>query len=490
MAQRIILIGGGIAGLTAGIYARKAGLEVDVYEKNAVPGGECTGWWRKGCYIDNCIHWLTGTQPDTDLGALWREVGALPADQDYVPTDRFLTLRTGSHATALWHDLDRTEAELAARAPEDRAEIATFMKHVRLAQSLDIPCKAPFELMTFADRIKLALGMRDMGRVMATYGKISLDQLADRFTSDLMKTLVTSYLPGSFSAYTLIVAYAMSASGNGRIPRGGSRALALRMADTLERLGGRLHLSCPIRRIATSEGRAIGVETADGRLERADALISSVDRHLLTTSLLDDAPVPDDWSRADRAPEHNPSISGVHVAFRAPGGVLEPGIQLFRCEELTAATHTTALLGAKAFDYEPDWAPHGSTVIQVSVAQSDRDFQWWKDLDAASYRAEKNRFAEGVKERLAAEFPALSGRLEPLDCWTPLTYERFCGAYHGSYMGFGATPRATKIKERGGLPGIRGLYLAGQWVMDTGGLPSAARSGKFAVQRILKDLGC
>lgn len=488
MAQRIILIGGGIAGLTAGIYARKAGFEVDVYEKNAVPGGECTGWRRGGCYIDNCIHWLTGTQPGTDLNALWREVGALTADQEYVPTDRFLTLRSGTRTTTLWHDLDRTEAELIERAPEDRAEIAKFMKHVRLAQSLDIPCKAPFELMTLPDRVKLALGMRDMGRVMAAYGRIGLDQLAHRFTSDLMKTLVTSYLPSSFSAYTLIISYAMSASGNGRIPRGGSRALAMRMADTLTQRGGRLHLSCPIRRIVTSEGRALGVETADGRFERADALISAVDRHLLTTALLDDAPMPDDWDQADRAPEHNPSISGVHVAFCAPDSVLDPGVQLFRCKKLTAATQSTTLLGAKAFDCEPNWAPQGSTVIQVSVAQSDQDYLWWKNLDAAAYRAEKQRFVEGVKERLAMEFPALARHLEPLDCWTPLTYERYCGAYHGSYMGFGDTPHATRIKERGQLPGIRGLYLAGQWAMDTGGLPSAARSGKFAVQRILKDL--
>ena len=48
MDKRVVIIGGGIAGLSAGIYALKAGYETTIYEKNAIPGGECIGWNRKG----------------------------------------------------------------------------------------------------------------------------------------------------------------------------------------------------------------------------------------------------------------------------------------------------------------------------------------------------------------------------------------------------------------------------------------------------------
>ena len=48
MKEKVIVIGAGIAGLTAGIYALKAGFDVEIYEKNAIPGGECIGWNRKG----------------------------------------------------------------------------------------------------------------------------------------------------------------------------------------------------------------------------------------------------------------------------------------------------------------------------------------------------------------------------------------------------------------------------------------------------------
>ena len=60
--KKIVIVGGGIAGLAAGIYGRLEGYEVDIYEKNPIAGGQCMGWNRKGCHIDNCIHWLTGTK--------------------------------------------------------------------------------------------------------------------------------------------------------------------------------------------------------------------------------------------------------------------------------------------------------------------------------------------------------------------------------------------------------------------------------------------
>ena len=42
--EKVVIIGGGIAGLAAGIYALNAGFEAEIYEKNAIPGGECMGW--------------------------------------------------------------------------------------------------------------------------------------------------------------------------------------------------------------------------------------------------------------------------------------------------------------------------------------------------------------------------------------------------------------------------------------------------------------
>ena len=58
--MKITIVGGGIAGLAAGIFAQKAGFESVIFEQHSITGGECTGSYRKGFHIDVCIHWLTG----------------------------------------------------------------------------------------------------------------------------------------------------------------------------------------------------------------------------------------------------------------------------------------------------------------------------------------------------------------------------------------------------------------------------------------------
>ena len=75
--KKIIIVGAGLAGLTAGIYARQSGFDVTIYESHSIPGGASTSWRRKGYYFEGGLQWLTGSSSQTQLNKLWREVGAL-----------------------------------------------------------------------------------------------------------------------------------------------------------------------------------------------------------------------------------------------------------------------------------------------------------------------------------------------------------------------------------------------------------------------------
>ena len=74
---KILIIGGGVAGLSAGIYAQMNGHQATICERQKNTGGNLTGWQRGEYHIDNCIHWLTGTNPATDTYKIWKDLGAL-----------------------------------------------------------------------------------------------------------------------------------------------------------------------------------------------------------------------------------------------------------------------------------------------------------------------------------------------------------------------------------------------------------------------------
>ena len=63
--KKIVIIGAGISGMTAGIFALDNGFDVEIYEKHIIAGGQCTGWNRNNVYIDGCAHWIVGTNPNS-----------------------------------------------------------------------------------------------------------------------------------------------------------------------------------------------------------------------------------------------------------------------------------------------------------------------------------------------------------------------------------------------------------------------------------------
>ena len=59
--KKLVVVGAGIAGLSAGVYAQRSGFETVILEKHIIPGGLSTSWTRKGYLFEGGMHWLTGS---------------------------------------------------------------------------------------------------------------------------------------------------------------------------------------------------------------------------------------------------------------------------------------------------------------------------------------------------------------------------------------------------------------------------------------------
>ena len=487
--EKVVIVGGGIAGLSAGIYALMAGFDAEVYEKNAIPGGECMGWSRNGYHIDNCIHWLTGTDQNTGLWKVWKDVGAIDENTEYADTAKFYSSRVGDTELTLWKDLDRTEKELVEKFPEDEAEIRKFIQYVRYAETCQIPSIKPMDMMGVKDYIEMGKAMADMPKVMKEYGRISCRELGMRFRSPVLRKMMSDYLPGEYTAYSFLVSYATMTSGNGNIPMKGSLAMTLRIADRFRDLGGVLHTSVSVKEIIISNKKAVGIRLEDGTEVSADHVISAVDTDFLYGKLIDRKYMPSDLVKAYEKRKEYPITTGFQVAYAIDDSFSGEDTIFFDCEPLQVGTRSFSRLSVKNYAYDRSFAPEGKAVLQANLLQTDEDYLFWESLSPEEYKVKKAELAEEITKRIVAEFPELEGRIELLDAWTPLTYNRYCNAYHGSYMGFVTTVGNKQMRFKGVVKGVSDLYVAGQWIMSPGGLPIAVISGKFAVQRILKKQG-
>ena len=486
--KKIVIVGGGISGLTAGIYGRLAGYEVDIYEKNPIAGGQCMGWNRKDCHIDNCIHWLTGTKKGTALNRIWETVGALDEHTEFVNSDSFYTSITGESRVTLWKDLKRTEAELLKLSPEDEKEIKKFIEHVRYAENCEMPVEKPMDAMGIRDYIRMGASMADMPKVMKEYGSIDLQEMAQRFRHPALKALFTDYLPREYVASSFLVSYASISSGNGEIPAGGSLAMVNRMVKRFQQLGGKLYCSTPVLRILINNKKAVGIETADKKTIPADYVISAVDTMEMFDHLIGKKYMDAKWHSCYENTDKYPLFSAVQAAFMVDREAYdEKGTIFFDCLPFEAGGKKVDRISVKSYEYEPEFAPAGKIVLQVNVPQFDKEYLYWKGLPKEEYENRKKEAVRAIEERLLIQFPLLQGSMEFLDCWTPITYERYCNAYHGAYMGFITKKGVKSFRVKGTIKGVKNLYIASQWVMAPGGLPVAAAAGKFAVWRIVKN---
>lgn len=484
--RTVAIIGGGIAGLTAGIYLQQYGFHTTIYEKNKIVGGQCTGWSRDDHFIDNCIHWLTGTRKGSDLHELWKNVGALDNSVHLIKKDMFFQAELGSEKITFWRDLERTRQEMLKLSPEDADEINKFIDYTKLAETMEVPVSKPFDMMNPLEYIKLGKSMAGMGKVIKEYGRIDIKELSERFVHPLLRLAMRDYMPEGYQAFALMVSYGTITGQNGDIPQGGSLQMVLRMKKRYEELGGKVLTNSPVKKINIDKSTAASMELEYSQVVHADYFVCACDTDFTFGHLLDAKYMPSSLRDAYEHRELYPVISGFQIAFSVDG-IYEKlhGNQLFDCKPLEIAGRKIQRISMMNYDYD-DFAPEGKCVIQTNIMQTERDYQYWKELSMKpdEYKKEKERIANEVMERHVAHYSFLQGKISIIDTWTPVTYSRYCNSFHGAYMSFIITKKAKNKIIPGKIKGLKNVVIASQWLMGPGGLPTAAAMGKFAAQRI------
>lgn len=488
----VIIIGGGVSGLTAGIYAQKAHLQSVIYEKHTIPGGLLSYWDRQNFLLDNCVHWLTGTNPDTPLHKLWEEVGVLPPDLPILHPQSFMQVEHGGLTLNLWRDIEHLRADMLHLSPTDSTHIEEFIRLIHIYQSTVIVADKPIEQYHLWEKLRLIYTMRHIGKVHRIYSKMSIEQYAERFSHPLIRKFLTSYFPKSYNVASLFFVFAAFCNGNADLPAGGSKGMAERMVRTYESLGGRIQTRMEAERVNIQDNRATSVTFRNGQTVEADYVILACDLHHTMTRLLPlgymDLYM---WERFMSHPQKYPTYSSVNIYFgvnHQTTTLPESMVIDLKGVQINGQNISCAFL--KHFNYEPSFSPDGQSLLQVLITQYEDDYSYWSRLreeNRQTYRTEKGLLAQAVAESLTDRFPELVDSLSILDVATPATNTRYCNAYKGAYMSFTLTPANKKVTHHGRLRGLKNVYLSGQWLQSPGGLPNAAVTGKFAIQRLLHD---
>lgn len=479
---KIVIIGGGVAGLSAGIYARLAGHEAEVYEKHFLPGGNLTGWSRGEYHIDNCIHWLTGTNKSSSLYPMWEDLGILGDGIGIVQGKSLISCERGGVRVSLPPSLSGLRREMLRISPEDSREIESFCNAIELVMGTDNIAGEDCN-----EGITAGRAIRGLAPALK-YFRLTTGQLAARFKNPTFQCFITGFWGDDFGAFALLYVFATYCGRNGALPEGGSLKSAERMTERFKSLGGKLYLKREAVKVNLEGSRASSVTFADGSVAKADYVILTTDTAVTFGRLLD-KPMP----RKLKKHYDNPKLrrfSAYHAAFACDRAELPfEGDLIFDVPEKYVDILGTKQLILREFSHEPSYAPKGKNILQTMTFCFDEDCSEFIRLrreDKGAYNEKKKKLSEILQMLIEEHCPTLRGRLSLIDFWTPASYERFIGSEVGSFMSFAIPEKFIPIPLDCSVDGLDNLFLATQWQQSPGGLPIAAGQGKAAIEKIKK----
>jgi phytoene dehydrogenase-like protein len=486
-AKKIIIIGAGIAGLSAGIYARKNGYDATIYEQHYLPGGMCTAWKRKGYTFEGCMHYvgLVGSSPTHTYHNQWRELGVVP-DMKMFHHDVFHTFRDQTGRTLnMYTDVARLEKELLSLSPSDAQEIEALCTAIRRYSSfIRTTGKNPFRL------IAKAAGILGGIPLLKKYGDMNMGEYAARFSDPLIRYAFT-YLFGypDFACTNIFFFLAGNHIRGTGFPQGSSLSFARTIERNFLELNGRIEYKTKVRRIELHDGRATGIELEDGTVEKADIIISAADGHATLFDMLEDRFTPPALRKRFATQPLYPPFIQVSLGVNRDMSGTPHAVKMQTAVPFEIAGQVRQELWYQHFAFDPTMAPHGKTSVTVLYPS---DLAWWEKLgyQNEAYRAEKKKTLDTTIVQLEQALPGISSQIEISDVATPFTTFRYVNNWKAG-LGFMMTKQLggeMVMNPQYSLPGLDRFYMIGLWVKGFG-VPMAAASGKEVIQEICKEDG-
>ncbi|MBN1185309.1 MAG: NAD(P)/FAD-dependent oxidoreductase [Bacteroidales bacterium] len=491
MEKKIVVIGAGIAGLSAGCYARMNGYAVDVYESHSIPGGLCTAW-KKGEYtIDGCLHWLMGSSEADPFNKFWRELGAVQNRKFHNHEAFYRFTNLDGRTFILYCDADRLEKHMMELSPDDADTIHYFCNLIRKFSRHTMSQDKAFELFNVFDVLGMMWKMIPVMKDFKYCLRTSIQEFAERFRDPFLRETFPIILNvGEMSMLAIISTMAALNNKAAGFPTGGSLQFSNSIEKRLLELGGNIYYRKRVEKILVADGKATGIMLEDGSVVAADYVISCADMYTTLNKLL---------GGNYGCRQHEELFTGekiypssVQVSFGVNMDLSEgPDCvsDLYKLREpVEIGKQKIEWLGIRNFSFDPTLAPKEKTVIECFFYSD--DFRYWEELykNKHAYKAEKERIAACVTKELEHKYPGFSSHIEVVDVVTPMTYVRYTGNYKGSYMTWVMSPDFMKKYQliRKDLPGLKNFWLSGMWVLPPGGVPTGAKTSRDVLQIICK----
>jgi phytoene desaturase len=481
--DKVIIVGAGLGGLSTALRLAGAGREVTIAERESVPGG------RNGVLVDQGYRFDTGPTVLT-MPSLIEDALACVGEK---LSDWLELLPLRPLYRAFYHD--GSQLDVFPDTAEMEAEIARVIspnEALGYRKYVDFVTKLyKYEMNDFIDRnidSPLQLLTPNLARLVAIGGFRRLAPKVSQYLRDPRTQKVYSFQamyagvsPQQALAIYAVIAYMDSVNGV-FFPKGGMHALPRALAGAAEKHGVKIRYSTTVLSVATKNGRATGVITAEGEYIPADVVVLNPDLPIAYRELLHKEPF--EIKRLNYSPSCVVMLVGSnkqygHIAHHnIHFGQSWDGVFDELIEKKTFMSDPSLLVTVPTYD-DPDLAPAGKSSYYVLFPTPNLN-------STIDWQRERSRYRDEMLNVLHARgYTNFGEGIEVEHLTTPVEW-RAQGMEAGAPFASAHTFFQTgPFRPRNVARGIENVVFTGSGTQPGVGVPMVLISGKLAAERII-----
>ncbi|MEN8155433.1 MAG: FAD-dependent oxidoreductase [Bacteroidota bacterium] len=504
MGFDVIVIGGGLGGLSAGAILSRQGKRVLLLEQHYIPGGCATTFKRKDFIMEAGLHAMDGHLIAGDgPRSVLRYLG-VKKKVEFQKVPEFFRIKNSRFDFTFPNGTEEAIEALIKAYPEEESGIRRFFKvmmgvqeelsgfpHKRWRQALVIPL-FPFMF----------------PNIMKTFRRTAGHFLERYIKSDELKLILQGNLlyyhddPYTMSMVFFSKAQASFIHYGGYFVKGGSQKLSNALAEVITEHGGSILLGKRVNRILIKNGVAVGVSYKDAFNENLEPVTLEASHiiHSGAVPLLKNLlPGPEKAKIARKIDRLKPACSlfCIYLGFKREVRQLNHHhySTFFYSDDIRSLDDVVPNIygdwNARSFvfvDYsqvDSGLAPEGKSFGSICAASLMSE---WDGMDDAAYKKKKKEVARILIDKLEENIPGIRDLIESYEVATPATIRRYTLNPSGAPYGFAQIPSQVGTKRPSYKSPVKNLWLAGTWTFPGGGFTGAIVSGFLCGMKVSKKI--
>ena len=504
----VVVIGGGLGGLSAAAHLAHIGFPVTLIEQHDRPGGYATSFDRKsGKYtFDVSLHATAAAKGG--LKESLEGAGVLEKVET-VELPELCRIITPEH-DLIWPQRNPAAIikQLTQKFSGEAKGIQGFFDEI--LGVIDEAIK-PFDRDSWWDLIRFPLTHKKMWAIRNQ----TLAQVLDQYTRDpKLRSILSTFWPyyglppSKLSGFYYAVATAAYIRFGGHYIKRRSQDLSDALMQAIEYSGGQVLLDTEVIDITLKEGAVTGVVLDNGKKLNAKAVISNASVPT-TMDLLSRDTSPADLPRkaaqyTKELKTFRPSLSTflVWLGLNREIGETVKGYEIFLSQHydpeksyqasLACDPHKSGL-GITIYDNAFDgYSTPGTSTVQLLILSGYGPWKPYEDDYFAgrkkAYLKQKEQIAQALIDQAEKRvIPGLSSMIEVMEAATPLTNVYYTGNPEGAIYGYEQSMNNAYMNRLKNTTPYKGLYLASAWSNPGGGFQPCLDSGAQAFNALVKD---